>query len=227
MSTKDDETTMTVSSPSGSSVTVTAGQLDSVLNKLEGMFTGTSRERDDDAVPIVPHLASEFMLFLWHLSETSGGVVDFSTEEGEETEIGDSSSVDLWIDERMGFRARGDIKISTLCTGETPAVQPESKIAVIGGKVLGEIRVGFRAGDDLVFAVTLKGDDIRIHGAGMPHTISDGGDGLQGDIHDRMYLIEQMDNVIAKLFCLFAKERVNGYATKRGAQIQDWLRQAP
>ena len=213
---------MSISSSGNSPVlTVNMSDLDNVISKLSGGFSGESKIREDQDIPMLPHLSAEFMLFLWHLSDERGGSVEFdSSEEGE---LGDSSHIDLWMDDRLGFRGKDESRVSTLCTGENPSISPESKTSISGGKVLSEVRIGIRSGD-VEFCVTLKGQGLLIHGAALPRTMSDD-DSLQGDIHDRMYLIEMMDKIIAKLFCMFCSERVNGYANDRGARISEWIKE--
>ncbi|MFT7519749.1 MAG: hypothetical protein ACI9MC_001893, partial [Kiritimatiellia bacterium] len=71
-----------------------------------------------EALPILPHLASEFYLWLWWSSEMNSGGFDLPDPVGH---------IDLWIDDRLAFRVPGDKKVTAVLTGDSPAETLEAK----------------------------------------------------------------------------------------------------
>ena len=81
----------------------------------------------------------------------------------------------------------------------------EARAALAGGKVLNELRVGFRR-DDREFTVTLKRPAMHITGAKLPQVVSDGVDEI---LYDRMFLYGELSMVLAALYDAFAEKRVS------------------
>ena len=149
-----------------------------------------------EATPVVPHLAAEFYTWIWWTSETKDGLFSFSGEVGD---------VELWVDERLAFRNPEEARVSAVMTGENPSTALESRAALLGGKVLQELRIGFRR-DDREYFVTLKGPSIEIAQAKTPSL-----EGEQDDaqIFDRMFVYEELNLVLGALFNQFATIRAS------------------
>jgi hypothetical protein len=147
-----------------------------------------------DGLPVLPHLAAEFYLWLWWASDTRGHVVDLG---------GDVGRVDVWVDERLAFRSAHDGKVNVVLTGEDPAGTLEAKAALRGGKVLHEVRVGIRR-DDREHLVTLHGPAVEIRQLKLPA----GGDGGHEQVlFDRLFLYEEVVFVLGALYRSFAAQR--------------------
>lgn len=157
-----------------------------------------------EGYPVLPHLGSEFLLWLWYHSDTEGGCFNFTgiAEDEEDGQIDPNAilSVNLWVDERIALRQSNENKVTAVLTGDNPSAYLESKAALAGGKVLQELRVGLRT-DDREYFVTLKGPELRIHAAALPAAqIGDGEDAFAGLVAERMLLLEELDRILALLF---------------------------
>lgn len=176
----------------------------------------------DEALPILPHLGSEFMLWLWYYSDITGGHIEFDRpEEGELADLDDLASVEIWVDERIAMRHPNQTKVSALLTGENPANTLESRAALVGGKVLHELRLGLRL-DDREFYVTLKSAELLIHGAALP-TVFVAGNDFTSLICDRMTMLEELDQLLGLLFRKFAKIRVSDEWPETVSNLRSWV----
>lgn len=155
-------------------------------------------------LPAVAHHASEFLAWLWWMTETNGSEISFD-EEGEQSSINSIGSCEVWIDSRLTFRNADDYRPNTVLTGENPSERPEARTALSTGKMMQEMRLGIRVDDEREFLVTLQGPALEIKGAKLPQVISDGDEAIL----DRIYLLEIMDKVIADLFGMFCRQRTS------------------
>jgi hypothetical protein len=170
--------------------------------------------------PIMPHLGGEFLLWLWYRSETTGNRIDLMPEDAEAIQFGDEAAVDLWVDARIAMRPPDTLKATSVFTGENPANTPESKVAVRGGKILEELRIGMRTDGDLEFLLTLKGSALELAGLKLPATE---GAGFEELVFERMSLIEEVDRVLQRLFQRFAAERTGDGWRSIVEQIYTWI----
>jgi hypothetical protein len=204
-------------------ITVDANNLDEVTKKLERAASRASRMDPDDMIGVIPHLSSEFMLWLWWASDINGSLYNFEVFEEEEQSVSlddDLDSIEIWLDDRITMRHADDTRVSNVMTGDTIASAPEAKVAIAGGKVVQEIRMGMRR-DDREFVFGLKGGELALHGVRLPMVVSDG---FEEVIYDRFALLTELETVLAKLFNDFARlrtsERWNGEIVPN---IRSWL----
>ncbi len=180
-----------------------------------------SIDRANEVLPVLPHLGSEFMLWLWYESEQTGGHIEFtSTETDDEVELGAPSSLDLWVDERIALRQANDTRVSAVLTGENPSATLESRAALAGGKVLHELRIGIRE-NDREFYITLKGPGLWPHSAALPMVVS-GGTGYEA-LLDRLALVEEMDMLIGLLFNEYCARRLSDDWAATYAPMRLWV----
>lgn len=165
----------------------------------------------------VPHLAPEFLAWLWFASDRDEGtcrVVDPVT--GDVT-----GAFSFWVDERLTFRSMEDDKPHTVVTGENPAQTLEARAALLGGRVLKELRLGLRR-EDREYTVTLRSPNLDIQGARLPDVVK-GGD--EETLYDRMFVYEELHWLLRQLFGAYARERVQpGWMTDTVPAMQSWLR---
>ena len=147
---------------------------------------------DVEPSPVLPHVAGEFLLWLWWASDQRSGVFELGEPWG---------TVELWVDSRLVFE--GGESGSATVTGENPSVSLEAKAAVAGGKMPKEIRFGLRR-DDREFLFSVRGPRLDLSSAKLPQVVK--GDGPEA-LFDRMYLYEELHGVIASLLGLFARSR--------------------
>lgn len=150
----------------------------------------------EDGLPILPHIAGEFYVWLWWASEVQSSSFDLADPIG---------SVDCWVDERLAFRQVGETKVTAIMTGEDSSTSLEARAALAGGKILNDIRIFIRR-DDREFSVTLKGPEVHTTGVKLPQVVSDGEEEV---LYDRMFLYAELTMIIGALFERFAEQRTS------------------
>lgn len=207
------------------SIELNASQLAAALGKLDPRPVPIVLA-DDDGLTSLTHLAEDFLLWLWYSSEINGGAIELIPRgDGEEQELPPETltEIEIHIEDRLGFRFEDNLKVSTLCTLD-PDRSPEVRTAAKSGKRLSEMRIRIVTQDSFEMSVTLKGGSLLIHGLKLPPMqFDDPGDPLYSLVNERMYGIELADSLIAKLFVVFARERVDGYRTGVGGDIVKWI----
>lgn len=179
-------------------------------------------DHNDDEMPILPHLGSEFLLWLWHTSDTNNNVINFTQPpEGEEVDLDALAYVDLWVDERIAMRSPNEMKVTAVLTGDNPAATLESRAALLGGKVLQELRIGIRV-DDRDYLATLKAPDLLLHGVRLPSHTTD--TAFEDNAVERLLLLEELDRLIGMLFCEFGRVRVSDDWRSTVETISQWTR---
>ena len=160
---------------------------------------------------VPPHVASEFYLWLWYTSDTTGGTLS----------LGEAGEVQFWVDDRLAFRSAGEDKVSAVLTGESPGSTLEARAAVRGGKVLRDVRLAVRR-EGREYAVTLRGPAIEVTAAKLPGLLK-GGDAAE-ILYERLFLYEDLHWIVAQLFRRFAEERTGeGWRAGTVPAIRDWL----
>ena len=168
-----------------------------------------------DALPVVPHMAGELYLWIWWLSDIQGGQIDIG---------GDVGRVELFVDERLAFRAPQETKVSAVLTGERASDSVESRAAVWGGKVLQEVRLRI-VRDDRQFLVTLKGPEVHLTGLKLPQALKDS---QEEAIYDRMFLYEELCFVVGGLLRDFAQLRTSSaWEADVVPRIKAWVGERP
>jgi hypothetical protein len=169
----------------------------------------------NEATPVIPHLSSEFYLWLWWTSENNGGSFDLGEDAGH---------IDLWVDDRLAFRIPGDRKVTAVLTGDNPAEALEAKAALYGGKVLHEVRIRIKR-DDREFVVTLKGPEMHVTRASLPQALQDSEDEA---IYDRLFLYDELVFLLGALFRAFGEARVaDAWRSEMLPALRAWVEGGP
>ena len=164
-----------------------------------------------EQTPSVPHLTGEFYAWLWWTSDVQGGTFDLGTDIGR---------VDLWVDDRLAFRSPNDQKVTAVMTGEDPSNSLEARAAMIGGKVVQEIRVRVIR-DEREFVATLKGPELNLASLKLPQVLSET---VEEAVYDRMFAYEEFCYILSGLLRQFGEVRTNTqWATTVLPGIQQWL----
>jgi hypothetical protein len=165
----------------------------------------------DDGTPVLPHVAAEFLLWLWWSAAHSGCRADLGPELG---------AVDFWVDDRLAFRTPDEGRAAAVITGENPAESPEARAAIAGGKVLRELRLCIRR-DEREFGVTLKAPNLDLAQVSLPQVVT--GDGEEV-LYDRMFLYEELHSLVSAFFHRFAATRVSpDWAELTAPSIRSWV----
>lgn len=145
--------------------------------------------------PLLGHLPSEFLTWLWYTSDQEGGSL----------QLGEDGKVDVWVDDRIAFRSQEDDKPRTVLTGENPAATLEARAALAGGRVVRELRLALRR-DEREYSVAVRGAHLDLVGAKLPGLVKGATEEV---LLDRMYLYEELVWLMSALLRRFARERTD------------------
>ena len=173
---------------------------------------------DVDPTPAYPHLTTEFFAWLWFASEREGGSLFLG-----DPDEGGFGAVDFWVDERLSFRYPDDEKVRAVLTGENAAATLEARAALLGGKVVRDLRLALRR-EEREYTVTLRGAHLDLQGAKLPPHAVDGEDEL---LYERMFLYEDLWHVLGALYRAFAEERTSvEWGTETLPAMRAWAAEA-
>jgi len=165
---------------------------------------------DTSGTPLVPHITSEFLLWLWWYSEHREGLFRLSDPVGDVT---------LWIDDRLAFRRPSDSRLTAVMTGDNPSASLEARAALAGGKVLHELRIGMKR-DEREFFVTLKGPSLHFQATKLPPVVEKG---EEEPIHSRLYFYDELALIVGALFQHFGELRTSEEWSDVVPLIQAWV----
>jgi len=143
----------------------------------------------------LPHLTVEFFVWLWFASERDGGTMSLGEPIG---------VVDVWVEERLSFRAPEEDRARAVFTGENTGSAMEARAALAAGKVVRDLQLHVRR-EEREYTVTLRGPHLDLAGVKLPPHAPEGEDEL---LYERMYLYEDLWYVLGGLYRRFAVERV-------------------
>lgn len=167
----------------------------------------------DEATPALPHLSTEFFIWLWFASERDGGTMMLGEHVG---------VVDVWVEDRLSFRGLEEERARAVVTGENTASSLEARAALATGKVVRDIQLHLRR-EEREYTVTLRGVNMDISAKLPPHS----GEGEDGLLYERMYLYEDLWFVIEGLYRRFALERTADSWPSTLTGIRAWVAGAP
>jgi len=163
-----------------------------------------------DSAAVMPHLTAEFFVWLWFAADREGGTFDLGPELG---------VVDMWIEERLSFRAVDEDKARAVLTGEDASKSAEARAALSSGKVVRDLQIHLRR-EEREYTVTLRGPHLDLGGLKLPAHSPEGEDEL---LYERMFLYEDAWSVIRGLYRVFAQERVSpDWHTRTLPEIRAW-----
>lgn len=163
----------------------------------------------------LPHLASDFFAWIWYHTEATGGEM---TVEGQ--------TIRIWVDDRLAFHAPSEDRSRAVLTGDDAPRGAEARAALIGGKVIREIRLRIDK-DTAEFGLTLRAPNLDIAGLVLPPMEGEGGDEA-ATLHIRMGALEELWFIIAGLYRQFSAVRTS--AAWRDEVVPDlvrWLTDTP
>ena len=164
--------------------------------------------------PALPHLSTEFFIWLWFASERDGGTMSLLENVG---------VVDVWVEDRLSFRGLDEEKARTVVAGENTSSSLEARAALATGKVIRDLQIHLRR-EEREYSVTLRGVNLDLAGAKLPPHAGEGEDGL---LYERMYLYEDLWFIIEGLYRQFARERTHASWKHTLQAIRDWVAGAP
>lgn len=148
-------------------------------------------------------LGREFLLWIWHNSETRGGTYKLDDED-----------VELWIDNKIVLRRdddEGSEKIS--CTGNNPHLR-EARFALNESKQVTECQLRLKV-EDNEYSFTLDSKWMNLKSFKTPKVLQDVDDDPDGIFYEKVYLIEQALSAVDTIFSQFIKLRTSPEWDKR------------
>ncbi len=158
-------------------------------------------------------LGREFLLWLWHLSDVKEGRI---SEEGD--------GVEIWFDGRLVLEATGEIKEQSVLKSESPTDTGEAREALRSGKMPTDARLRVVSGQKQ-WVTNLKAQDLQLHGTKIPALITDNDEEA---LYERLYLMEELENIIEHLYSRFIHLRLDDDAWRDTvATLRAWVRAEP
>ena len=164
----------------------------------------------------LPHIATEFLIWLWFITERDGGTLNVTETTGEYPT--GPGIIDMWIDEKIAMRNLDGSKTATFSAENAPS-SLSARAAISHQWHPSEIRFHLRR-EEREYTFTLSGSSLDLKGAKLPPVALSGEDEA---IYDRMMMLEEIERVVQSLFRQWAKERTSKKWGAILATIRSWL----
>ena len=171
-------------------------------------------------------LQREFLLWLWHVSETRSTGLVIKSPRGART-----FAVDMSVDDRIALQSTTSQNQAHIIKGGVPSQSSEAGIALVVGRSVSELRVGISIDGIGEFSALLRSDDLLPRALRLPKSPSaegmSSGDGPEPDrpIQLRVDLIDTFLDVFDGLFLEFLTCRTaKTWASDDLPKIVAWTR---
>ncbi len=154
-------------------------------------------------------LGREFLLWLWFYSEQHNST--FNLEHYGE--------IELFIDDKLVLEPIFGEGNRHSLSGYDPATSPEAALALLLNKIPSEAKFKILH-QDRAWAFSLKGDDLQLRSLKIPEILSSSD---EEKIAERLYLIEEIEQILLALFSLFLKQRISPQWPQDLQLIQQWI----
>lgn len=162
-------------------------------------------------------LGQEFLTWLWWKSEERGGSV----------EIENFGDIIVVFEKHMLLEfGEGETNEKLICTGLQTELQ-EARTGLQMGKKLEQARIQITKGD-YEFNFTLAAALMEYRNVKLPKTAQSEADGdnpeeSEGMILERIFLFEELVNIVNDLFRMFLEKRVNPGWAEELAKVRGWV----
>lgn len=147
-----------------------------------------------DRVETTRFVGSEFLLWLWFVSEACEGTLEVDDAGGD---------IELWLDAQLLLQAPGDATERTLLRGMAPSTTPEARQALRQGKLPTRAHINLNRGSQS-FSFVFDGPTMALSNLKVPQQVQDGDEVLA----DRIGLIEELDLIVGALYREFLTLRL-------------------
>ncbi len=156
-------------------------------------------------------LGPEFLTWLWCRSEEFEGRFRLESEK---------DPFELWFDDRLTVGSTLVDAQENLFRGGHPTSSPEAHMALRQGKMATEARLRVVRGAQ-EWSFVIKAKDLSLSALKVPVVLTKEEDER---FYERMYLLEQLDNIIRALYQLFLTERMGSdWHTQHLPHMQAWI----
>ena len=157
----------------------------------------TASEKKNDVV--MPHLCSDFFLWLCYRSEKEENTLEFSMEGGQVFPVA------FWIDDRIAFRSPASEQTRAVVTGDTVFQSQEVYAALVSGKVIQELRLFLRV-YEREYVMTLRAPYLDVSGLKFPEHEQDGETAL---VLERMIFYNEVMMALQALYQFYGQLRLS------------------
>jgi hypothetical protein len=162
-------------------------------------------------------LGYEFLTWLWFLMEDANGAIELS----------EGRHVELSLGERLVLTLPADGKERVICTTQANSLH-EARTALQQGKLVDEIQLFLKIADNDYF-LTLDSFLWAFKGLKTPKQLPDfDGEDAEGKFLERMFFLEEISEVLNKLYGMFLAARLSPVWEKDVLpRIRKWMAQRP
>ncbi len=154
-------------------------------------------------------LGREFLTWLWYRTTQQDGI--FELTEG---------PIELWFDAQLTMESGRELKESSVVKAESPTETSEAHAALVTGKQVSLARLRIVSGQKQ-WTVTVKGDSLALSSMKIPALLSREDD---DQLYERFMLIEELEDIVARLFEIFVTLRVEEDAWRKEVHaIRKWV----
>lgn len=158
---------------------------------------------------------SEFLTWLWFLSETGGGTVPV---EGQ-------METNLWIEEHLVLEGPDSLSKENILKSGDVAEAPEAAAALLSGKKVKRARFGMSQGE-AQWSFTLEAATLAFKALKIPHVEAEeeDADAPEALVFLRMGMVRRAVDVIDALFRSFSELRVSReWETATVPEMRKWI----
>jgi hypothetical protein len=162
-------------------------------------------------------LGYEFLTWLWFFTEHAEGKLRYTPELDVQVDLG----------ERLVLTLPGEGREKVVCTTQANALS-EARVALQQGKLVEEIQVQMRAGDN-DYQVTLDSTLQALKGLKTPKQMPDfGQDDPDGRFLEKMFFIEEVSAILNTLYATYLRMRLGGsWESDTLPVLKEWIGGGP
>lgn len=153
-------------------------------------------------------LGEEFFLWLWHWSD----------QHGEQFQVSDGT-IELVIDNLIELAAELSTAEQSRLKGGSPAYSGEAMKALSNGKHVVKARFVLKR-DERAWTFMASSKDLTVSAIKIPSVINKD---EELAFEERMYLIEELDDLWLQLYRSFLIERVGPNWARKESELRDWI----
>jgi hypothetical protein len=153
-------------------------------------------------------LGKEFFLWLWYLSDINDGLFKLPDYE-----------VELYFADQLVLEVKLSEAEQSKLKGGSPAYAPEARKALQLGKMVTRARFALTR-EERKWVFTGDSDRFFLSAIKIPQVLSREEDDA---FEERMYLIEELDQIWYDLYRMFLAERLSPAWSSRTEAMRDWI----
>lgn len=166
-------------------------------------------------------LGREFLTWLWCQAETKKGKITLKNWSD-----GHSRDLEIWIDDQIALESSSSKIHEHLMKGGNPSHSQEATVALAGGKMVKDLKIGLRMEGIGEFTAMLKSEDLNPRSLRLPEDdpAQSQNDADETAVHRRVRLAQVFYRMLDGLFAEFLEERASDEWQKGGLPaLQSWI----